>query len=343
MTRRRSILHAARVAGEVLRDAKAQERVLNLGYTRVDPVGLAEGAGVSVMVRPLDRLLGAFLREGAPGILLNIQRPIGLLHMTCAHELGHFHLGHDTTTDEMIEYRSDASVFELEADQFAYALMTPAWLLAHVLKARRWSGPAIQSPQVIYQLSLRLGISYTATVWSLHRRNILTMPAAQRLSRFTPGQLKRQISSGLGEVAADSDVWLLSPQDRGAVLEPRPNDRFIVEVPNHLTAGYLWTLDEALSEGYTMKPIASAPPEVPSGADAVVGGAARTSQYVLEVSDQAVSNSTAPAPVALREMQPWRGAQPADAGFSLRTQFEHVRSGLAEASRGRLISEAAQS
>lgn len=314
---------------------------MQLGYTRVDPVGLAENAGVAVMARPLDRLLGAFLREGEPGILLNIQRPIGLLHMTCAHELGHFYLGHDTTADEMIDYREDASIYELEADQFAYALMTPAWLLAHVLKARRWAGQSIQSPQIVYQLSLRLGISYTATVWSLHRRNILTMPAAQRLARFAPGQLKRQIALGLGEVGADSDIWLLSPQDRDAVLEPRPNDRFIVEVPNHLTAGYLWSLDQALSEGYSLKPIASAPADVTD--DAVVGRVDRSSQYLLEASAKATAGSSAPQPVALRETQPWRGVRPGDAGFSMRTQFEHIRPGLTEVGRGRRVTEAVQS
>ena len=50
MTRRRSILHAVRVAGEVLRDAKAQERVLNLGEPpRVlrRPFGLSQAATVA--------------------------------------------------------------------------------------------------------------------------------------------------------------------------------------------------------------------------------------------------------------------------------------------------------
>lgn len=340
MTRRKHILHAARVASQVLHEAKVRERVFQSGYTRVDPVRLAEEAGIAVLARPLNQLLGAFLREGAPGILLNIQRPVGLLHMTCAHELGHFHLGHKTTADVMIEYREDASIFELEADQFAYSLTTPSWLLAHLLKTRRWADRSLTSPKTIYQLSLRLGISYLATVWSLHRHNYLSRSVAQHLASVPPRQLKRLIALGLGEIEADSDIWLLSPQDRDAVLEPRPNDRFIVETPNHHAAGYLWTLDDAVSVGYSMKPLALEAVDVTE--DAIVGPIGKFSRYLLEPRTQATVMSADPQPVLMRETQPWRGQQPGDADFSVQTQFEHIRPGLTGAGRGQRVKEALQ-
>ena len=134
-----------RLAGEILENSGTRSRVEN-GYTRVDPIAIAESEGIDVMARPLDKLLGAFLREERVGILLNNQRPSGMFHMTCAHELGHFYLGHLTSTDEHLDYRSDASEAELEADQFAYALMAPLWLIARVLKAQGWGWNSMRDP-----------------------------------------------------------------------------------------------------------------------------------------------------------------------------------------------------
>ncbi|HOX70076.1 MAG TPA: hypothetical protein PKV56_19730, partial [Burkholderiaceae bacterium] len=70
MNLRDQLLQASKRASAVLADVGAQQRVRDSGYSRIDPVAIAEGGGVPVMVRPLDKLLGAFLNpEGSPGIL----------------------------------------------------------------------------------------------------------------------------------------------------------------------------------------------------------------------------------------------------------------------------------
>lgn len=132
MIARGTALKVARLAAEVLANPHTRARLAD-GYTRIDPIAIAEDEGINVMVRPLDKLLGAFLREDSVGILLNHRRPAGMFHMTCAHELGHFFLGHGTNTDEQIDYGSGANEIELEADQFAYSLMAPLALVVKVL------------------------------------------------------------------------------------------------------------------------------------------------------------------------------------------------------------------
>ncbi len=186
MIARVNALKIARLAAEVLANPLTRTRLAD-GYTRIDPIAIAEGEGIDVMVRPLDKLLGAFLREDSVGILLNHRRPAGMFHMTCAHELGHFFLGHGTTTDEQLDYGSGANETELEADQFAYSLMAPLALVVKVLKAQRWNWDSVQNPATIYQLSLRLGLSYTAMVWSLFRMGKLDGGTAKSLAHVSPG------------------------------------------------------------------------------------------------------------------------------------------------------------
>lgn len=90
MLARLEIFRATRSAAQVLENFKVRESVLHGGFTRVDTLDLARRAGVHVMCRPLKQLLGAFIQEEQPGISLNTECSMGMTHMTCAHELGHF-------------------------------------------------------------------------------------------------------------------------------------------------------------------------------------------------------------------------------------------------------------
>lgn len=340
MNLRDQLLQAAKRAGEVLVDTGAKRRIREEGYTRIDPVAIAEDDGVPVMVRPMEKLLGAFLmEEESPGILVNSQRPIGMVHLTCAHELGHFFLGHGTKTDEDLDYGSTATPEERAANEFAYKLLMPKWLVAHMMQRKGWGRRNLQQASVVYQLSLRLGVSYAAMVWSLNHLALLDTGAAQTLSRVSPKSLKEATSPRGPEALQGGDVWALDLRDQDFVIEPHASDRFVVELPNHASAGYVWTAEEASAAGFTIRPVlidasAVAKPSVP-----VMVGGASNSAYLLEPSAGAV-NSDAVLPVKLAERQPWTSGEPHNR-FALRARYETLSEGLSRGTRRRLVEGAA--
>lgn len=334
MTLRDELLGAGRKAAEVLDAAGARRRVES-GYTRIDPFAVAALDGVPVLVRPMDRLLGAFLREERPGIIINAERPVGLVHMTCAHELGHYYLGHQTTTDHTIDYGSTANLQERQADWFAYMLMMPRWLLAKLMQRKGWSAGSLVDAAVIYQLSLRVGMSYTGTIWSLQRQGLIRLEQAQQLLRVQPADIKRRLAPDADlDSIGNQDVWLLDTRDRDLVLEPRANDKFVVDLPSRASAGYLWSLSEAADEGFQLRPLLvdglrEAPPN-----DARPVGGLRSLRYTLE---RTGATPVGDAHLEFRESQPWRPADGTNPSFGLTAQFETISLGLTPESKERLV------
>ncbi|RQT56335.1 ImmA/IrrE family metallo-endopeptidase [Burkholderia cepacia] len=333
MAIRDEMLAVTRRATEVLASAKAKDRLAD-GYSRIDPFAIAALDNVPVLVRPLEHLLGAFLREDQPGIMVNGDRPAGLVHMTCAHELGHYFLGHATTADAQIDYDAKANLIERQADWFAYALLTPRWLIAEIMRRKGWTTLSLRSPAVVYQLSLRMGVSYTGTVWSLQRQKLLSPPEATTLARVSPKDIKRSLSASPIDDARTQDVWLLDQSDQDLILEPRPSDRFTVELPNHLSAGYMWTIDEAVAQGFTLQPVLVEGEDEDDSIDSSDVGHSAPVQYEIERTTDVPSVDVR---FDFQESQPWPGGDEGDASFGLRTKFESIQFGLTPESRTHLV------
>lgn len=329
------LLEASKKAAKIHSDVGSQSRAA-AGYARVNPMALAEQAGVTVMAKPLERLLGAFVREGRPGILLNSERPIGMVHMTCAHELGHFHLGHVTTADEHLAYGTQSAAIEQEANYFAYTLMAPMWLVNRALRTKGWDRTSVFNSDVVYQLSLRLGVSFTGMVWGLCRLKYLSPQVAMAMSKTPPKDLKTKALPAGVEMPALSDVWVLDERDKDWVIEPRSTDRFIVRLPSHATAGYLWSADEIASEGFTLKPVTIDGRQKPPRSGPLRIGDEAHDLYMLDhaFEDPVMRGRTC---AKLQESQPWRQHGQANGQLSLNLEFEKLELGLSAGTRTREV------
>lgn len=333
MSRRDIILRAAQRASEVLDDCGAMQRI-EQGYTRIDPFQVAAQHDILVMLRPMEKLLGAFLGDTNPGILVNNQRPAGLVHMTCAHELGHFFMGHGSTADENIYYGNNARVIELEADEFGYSLLAPRKLISLVMKRKGWQKSDLWHPVVLYQLALRLGTSYKAMAWSLVRHQVFSYGDAEKLLRVSPAALKRSI---FGEVPPDAskEVWLLDESDKDSILEPRPDDQIVIRLKNHASAGYLWQTDclsDAEGEGFHLQPVTVLSENVPD--DPLMFGGPDTMDYVLTGGRTLDSG---PTEFQLTERMPWLPEGEVLSRFGSKAKFEGLETGFTPYSRAQLI------
>ncbi|KAB0568426.1 MULTISPECIES: ImmA/IrrE family metallo-endopeptidase [Pseudomonas] len=319
-------------AAEVIRDSGAKRRIEEDGYTRVDPFRIAQSAGVVVMLRPLEKLFGAFIDDGQPGILVNSERPAGLIQMTCAHELGHFFLHHGTTTDDQLDYANTASKKELEADWFAYSLVAPRWAVAKIMKRKGWSVADLAHPFILYQLALRLGISYKAAIWSLNRLQLLDRSVADDALRVQPASIKRSL---LDKPLDNSqrDVWLLDERDRDLILEPRVDDQVLVRLKNHTGSGYVWTTDEAASEGFSVEPLMMPTPSS-NDENALIAGGMHYQDYLVCSKTNHLSGS---AQLLLSERKAWNRAAPPLDSFSTYARYEDLANGLSPVAKEFLL------
>jgi Zn-dependent peptidase ImmA (M78 family)/predicted secreted protein len=255
-TVRDAILLGTRGAAETHTAFRVRERVED-GDGAVDVFGAITDLGVSLLFRPLDGLLGACLRlpDIGAGVLVTTRRGLHMQRFTAAHELGHFVLEHDGSFDREIRFpgqTENRDLKEIAADAFAAEFLMPKWLFKHHAKRHGWMTQQLVDPLNVYQLSLRMAVSYDATCLGLLAHKILDSTAVNGLRKVAPKKTKQRI---LGEIAPDdwrSHVWLLDEHDDGGAIEAGPQDLFVANLVEHGGAGYLWETRALQDAGFTI-------------------------------------------------------------------------------------------
>lgn len=299
---RLAILRGIKAAQRLHRDL-GSKRVMGQSV-RVDVFGAIARTGAILMFKPLDPLLGAFMRQGdLMGVMLTVRRPIGQQRFTAAHELGHLIMGHEPHADDDNILRraptegnyAQVPEQEREADAFASNFLLPQFLLAKLHEQQGWERRAYENPHTLYQASLRFGASYRATIQAYERDRLVTSQQRRTLFETKPRDLKAELVDG-HEVDGwqDRDVWRLTERDEGSVIEANRRDLFVLKLKEHGGSGYLWTFDELKQAGFLVLK-----DETEAMYPNRIGGPRR--RYVLGEAPEMVDGS-----YTLRESRPWR-------------------------------------
>jgi IrrE N-terminal-like domain len=274
----------------------------------IDVFGTAVGEHLPLLLRPLKGLLGAYVPEPMPGVLVTTQRPLSIQRFTAAHELGHFKMRHRPSFDDEnllrrmamtnLSKSSDPDFQETEADAFAVAFLMPKWLIEWHCERQRWLARDLVQPPIVYQLSLRLGTSYEATSWTLQRHNLISSSAGNTLRSVRPRQLKVALLQDHRPTNYRGDVWLLTERDAETRIDGSRNDHFVLRLNERSGGGYLWDIDELRASGFAILRDDRENPD-PSG----IGG-----PVIRHVT--AGMESAARGQVSINEYRPWQPTAP---------------------------------
>ena len=258
MTRRSEILRAVSAAATVLSQSSNDSRTrsdVDGARTSFDVIGAVADRNIPLLFRPLNKLWGAFITVNGDerGIIVTSRLGLAVQRFTVAHELGHLLLEHQSSFDETIGFAgrngpASRPPQEAAADTFASELLAPKRLLIAAAKRHGWTRDRLQRPDDIYQLSLRLGVSYQAACWALMTSGVLTRPDAARHQAVPVKDLKCALAPAASITNSWADVWALAEADSGTFLEAGPDDLFAVHVRDHASAGYVWRFVDADAE-----------------------------------------------------------------------------------------------
>ena len=234
------------------RSAQRVHRKLGTDLTKpIDIFGIVEDEQIWLMFQPMNRLYGAYQSHPVPGVLINSNHPLPLQRYTAAHEFGHHVLGHEMSLDERaaIEDSGSIAAVESQAQIFAGEFLMPLTLVNHVL---RNLGKSIHNPTLtstdVYNVSLALGVSYTAAVNQLWSHKKLSANQAAQLRRVQPIDIKEELL-GARPDDARADVWIVRASESGRPLRPKVGDQICVQLVEAPSTGYRWRPTEGSDSG----------------------------------------------------------------------------------------------
>ena len=214
---------------------------------------------ITLLLRPLDGLLGAYLREPTPGILVTTKRSLSIQRFTAAHELGHYYLEHKPSLDDEhvlrrspYQTRGLPNLQEVEANTFAAAYLMPRWLVMKYCRQHKWTIDDLHKADVVYQLALRMGTSFSATCYTLQRYNLLTPAVTRDLLTTKVRDRKQELLGEFIPANYYGDTWLLTGADEGTIISGSRNDIFVIRLEEHSSAGYVWSFDQLVESGFVV-------------------------------------------------------------------------------------------
>lgn len=304
-------------------------------HERVDVFDALAWLDVRVVFKPLDGLLGAYIRGDQPGVMISTKRPLSVQRFTAAHELGHAVLAHQPSLDSpnvlrRAAYNQKAPMIsgfasylqEIEADAFGGSFLLPNWLISHHAQKHGWSRSDLSHENTVYQLALRCGASYQATVWALERNGVIEQQARVRLLNIKPKQIKNRIGHVVSAAETRNDAWVLDQSDNRADIAISVGDTVTVSLDQQAGGGYLW-LPKA------------APPAVLTALDTTIDiepgcvGASSTKRNFYRADEQGVGY------LPFEHKRPWEATPREEVAFYL--SITRPEQGLSRANRARLI------
>jgi Zn-dependent peptidase ImmA (M78 family) len=289
--------------------------------------------GIPLMFKPLTTALGLCLPIPLRGIMVTTRRGLHIQRFTAAHELGHVILEHRGSVDRQIIERGPLAPLggrdlqEVAADAFAAEFLLPRWLYRHHIQSQGWNVRGhLRNPDMVYQLSLRMGASYEATCWGLLSHEILPRGEVDALRKVPVARLKAQLGGNYKPSNSWSDIWRLTLKDSGAEIVGNPDDLLRIELQEDAGGGHQWGIEALREAGYLVLSDESA-----FSRDPLLYGAPSTRTLIARPPE------SGRGAVTLRETEPWSNGTADDPSFSLELALLGPESGgLSRADRRRL-------
>ncbi|OFE18353.1 hypothetical protein BA895_11995 [Humibacillus sp. DSM 29435] len=213
----------------------------------VDVLAIVRELGLVLMMQPLDHLLGFYVRtEEVCGVVINSRVPESLQRFTLAHEIAHHVLGHDGSADDEhdVERFDPNADKEVAAQAFASTLLMPEPLVNRAIKAL----PAVQDSRRVaaadaYLFSRQLGVSFSAGLWRLFGKGILSYDDVRRFRKAGALAAKNDLRGDDRVTDARADVWLLGSENSGLSVLCRVGDEVRVDLSEDTSTGAGWLVN----------------------------------------------------------------------------------------------------
>ena len=223
----------------------------------VDVFGAIRRKSIPLMFRPLDKLLGTCLPPPHHGIMITSRRPLAIQRFTASHELGHRMLNHEFISldnEDILSRRplgkENYHIDEAAADAFAAAFIVPEWILEIHAERQDWDAESLSDPRIVYQLALRIGVSYEATCRQLRQYKLITSQIFTHLTSTDPKSIKQSLLRGYALPNWYPNVWLLTEHDEDSIIQGGPDDVFLFQLKENSGSGYLWDFNDLAKSGF---------------------------------------------------------------------------------------------
>lgn len=333
----RSPIAAARL--DAVAAAKRVHDELGLQSRATQGVGLVDvfeaitELDIPLVFKPLNSALGLCLPAPLRGIIVTTRRGLHIQRFTAAHELGHVVLNHSGSVDREILERGPLvpsggrDLQEVAADSFAAEFLLPRWLYRHHIRSQGWTVAGhLRNPDIVYQLSLRMGASYEATCWGLVSHQILPQGEVNELRKAKVAQLKASLGEDFRPGNSWADVWRLTGKDDGAIIVGNPDDLLRIDLEEDAGSGHQWQVATLREAGYEVLSDKSSFPR-----DPLLYGAPSIRTLIAR------PPAGGTGALKMRETQAWNPAANDDLSFSIALSLHGPETGgLSRAKRRRL-------